>query len=438
MATLFDQLTASISNVHSAGRARPAAPAGQMLELRLLPGWPEEGGLDWCLRDGNTVAAEGSVRTPAELPSDIRVARVHVWAPARDVLLTSVQLPTRSRSQIARALPFALEDQLVSSPEDLHFTWERRDQEELAVAVVASSVMQRWLEPLLKAHIHPQTLAPATLSRPCLNHSWIVSYSGTDSWIRTGSMSGFGFTPPDDSSVPLLLRKAMESARAKDSVPEAVVVSHPPEGFDPEAWKQALGVEILVEQADFWSVSDPHAATLNLLHGEFAPVRRHIPVPRTILPAVIMIAVWLLGSVTVTTIEWWQLSSRDHSLRTQMTDIFSRTFPDQASLVVDPYRQMQRNLNRAAGSGAQSGLSEMLAHIAPGLAGVAAGALHTIDYRDGAVDLSLTVPSYKDLESVKSALQQSGFGIDVRNSTRNDKGVTARIHCVPNSGGSSS
>lgn len=438
MATFFDQLTASISNVRSAGRTRPATTAGQMLELRLLPGWPEAGGLDWCLRDGDTVTAEGSARTPAELPSDIRVARVHVWVPARDVLLTSVQLPTRSRSQIARALPFALEDQLVSSPEDLHFTWERRHEEELAVAVAASSVIQRWLEPLLKADIHPQTLAPVTLSRPCMNHSWIVSYSDTDSWIQTGSTTGFGFTAPDDSSVPLMLRKAMESARARDSVPEAVVVSNPPEGFDPEAWKQALGVEILVEQTDFWSVSDPQAATLNLLHDEFAPVRRHIPVPRTILPAVIMIAVWLLGSVTATTIEWWQLSSRDHSLRTQMTDIFRRTFPDQASLVVDPYQQMQRNLNRAAGSGAQSGLSEMLVHIAPGLAGVEAGALHTIDFREGALDLSLTVPSYKDLESVKSALQQAGFSTDVRNSTRNDKGVTARIHCVPNSGGSSS
>jgi general secretion pathway protein L len=429
MATFFDQLTASISNVRSAGRSRPATAAGQLLELRLLPGWPDAGGLDWCLREGETVTAQGSVRTPAELPSDVRVARVHVWTPASDTLLTSVRLPTRSRSQIARALPFALEDQLVSTPEDLHFTWERQGDEELSVAVTASPLLRRWLEPLLQADIHPQSLAPVTLSRPCLDHSWIVSWSGNESWLRTGSMSGFGLTATGDASVPLLLRKAMEEARAKDAAPEAIVVNHPPEGFDPQDWKKTLGVEILVEQTDFWSNSEPRSAALNLLQDEFAPQRRRIPVPRTILPAAVMIAVWLVGSISVTSIEWWRLSSRDHELRAQMTDIFKRTFPDQASLVVDPYLQMQRNLNRAAG--ADSGLSAMLARIAPGLTGIAAGGIHTIDYRDGALDLSLTVPSYRNLESVKSVLQQSGFTADVRNSTRNDKGVTARIHCVP-------
>lgn len=437
MATLFDQLTAGFNNVRSpAGeRARPAAPVGQRLELRLPPGWPQTQSLDWCLRQDRAILAQGHARSLAELPSDVRSRHVHVWTPANDTLLTTVRLPTRSRAQISRALPYALEDQLLSSPEELHFTWVRKEGDMLSVAVTARERMRAWLEPLAEAGIHPQSLAPVSLSHPCLENSWLLSHADGESWVRTGPQSGFGVDVATDGALPLLLRKAIADAREHDALPQALVVDNPPADFDPEPWKRELGCEILVEQADFWSDADSGSASLNLLHDEFASKRQRGPLPRSLLPAAIMVAAWLVGTVIFTTVDWWRLSSRDDHLVAEMTQIFRQSFPQQANLVVDPYEQMQRNLASSQGSGSADGLSTSLAQLAAALKGKPAGALQEIDYRDGALDILLKLGSYKDLESVKSALQAAGFSADMRNSTRDEKGVTARIHLTGSAGG---
>ncbi len=437
MATFFDQLTASISNVRSAAgeRARPAAPAGQRLELRLLPGWPETESLDWCLRQDDNIIAQGHARALTELPSDVRTGRVHVWTPASDTLLTTIRLPTRSRAQINRALPYALEDQLLSAPDELHFTWIREDGDTLAVAVTSRERMRQWLEPLAAAGIHPQSLAPLSLSRPCLEHGWIIAHVDGESWVRTGAHSGFAVGTVAEDAPPLLLRKALADTRADESSPEALVVSNPPDGFDSETWQRELGCEILVEQTDFWSAADPAATNLNLLHDEFAPKGQRTPLPRTLLPAAVMVLVWLLGTLTFTAWDWWRLSSQNHRLVAEMTQIFRKSFPKQASLVVDPYQQMQRNLKSAAGSAGGDVLSVLLAQLASPLARFHAGTLTSIDYHDGALDITLKLDSYKDLESVKSALQGAGFTVDMRNSARDDKGVTAHIHLTPSGTG---
>jgi general secretion pathway protein L len=437
MATLFDQLTAGFNNVRSpAGeRARPATPVGQRLELRLPPGWPETQSLDWCLRQNHTIVAQGHTRSLAELPSDVRSQHVHVWTPANDTLLTQVRLPTRSRTQIGRALPYALEDQLLSSPEELHFTWVRKEGDMLSVAVTARERMRAWLEPLAEAGIQPESLAPVTLSHPCLENSWILSHADSESWVRTGPQSGFGLDAAEDGALPILLRKAIADAREHDALPQALVIDNPPADFDPEKWKGELGCEILVEQADFWSGTDSASSALNLLHDEFATRRQRGPLPRSLLPAVIMVLAWLVGTVIFTTVDWWRLSSRDDHLVAEMTQIFRQSFPHQANLVVDPYQQMQRNLASTHGSGFANGLSASLAQLAGALKGSPAGALQEVDYRDGALDIMLKLDSYKDLESVKSSLQAAGFSADMRNSTRDEKGVTARIHLTNSTSG---
>ena len=76
---------------------------------------------------------------------------VIVWTPAAESLLLRAQLPTRSAAKIAQALPFALEDQLIDPPEQLHFAFAREADGALAVAVTARERMEAWLAALQAA-----------------------------------------------------------------------------------------------------------------------------------------------------------------------------------------------------------------------------------------------------------------------------------------------
>ena len=82
------------------------------LELVLPLGWPEsDAQIHWLIRNA-TGASEGRVTDLGELPAEAKSARIHVWLPAAETLLTSTDLPTRNRAKIAQALPYALEDHL--------------------------------------------------------------------------------------------------------------------------------------------------------------------------------------------------------------------------------------------------------------------------------------------------------------------------------------
>ncbi len=64
--------------------------------------------------------------------------QVIVIVPATDVLLTTTILPKMSQSRLQQALPYALEEQLITDVENLHFAIAlKQSNDELTVAVVA-------------------------------------------------------------------------------------------------------------------------------------------------------------------------------------------------------------------------------------------------------------------------------------------------------------
>ena len=178
MATLLEQIKDNITNVRSmngADRIRDRR-VSQILELRFPATWPEEDKLDWCLRDGEKISAHGQVQNLSEIPAEARQARLRVWTPAADTLLTSVALPTRSKRKIDQALPYALEERLLGDPGEMFFVHTPNADKSLAVAATAHKQLEEWLAALAAADLHPNALAPVTLSIPLLHNSWNITF----------------------------------------------------------------------------------------------------------------------------------------------------------------------------------------------------------------------------------------------------------------------
>src|SRR3989344_5456764 len=143
------------------------ARKGETLELLLPRGWPESKGLvRWRLREGPGAAPHGQVTELNQIPGVGAMTRVQVWTPPSDSLLTRVTLPTRSRAKIQQALPFALEEQIIGEPEQLHFSYRIQEDNSLAVAVTSRERMQSWLAQLTAAGLRPTGLWPPILSLP--------------------------------------------------------------------------------------------------------------------------------------------------------------------------------------------------------------------------------------------------------------------------------
>ena len=427
MATLFNNLTNTLANIRPADREeRSSLSRDVRLRLRLPHGWPESGKVEWCLYEGPVVTARGNVEQLGELPADVRSAPAHAWSPAEDTLLTQVVLPTRSRSKITRALPFALEEKLVGDPSEQFFTFERSPDNSLAVSVTLRSRLQQWIAAFDDAGLALQSVTPITLSIPTLADAWMLHCDQHNCWLRTGLRSGYRCAM-QAGHPPYMLKTALRDAKNK---PETLIVQNPPEGFDLEAWTQDLGLEILVEESEFWEAAENNALPLNLLQQEFAPRRQIAGSGNLYRPAIFMITAWLIGTVLFTSFEWWQLNTEYTKLHSEMTSIFKKSFPQEASLIVDPYKQMQANLAQTASvdnNSSDTSFLSMLGTISPVLAGVGDLTMNEIAYQKDALTITVEVPNYRALETVKNSIGDSELKYEVRQVHQKEGKVIASI-----------
>src|ERR1700678_2917790 len=117
----------------------------QTLLLRIPSPGQEE--TEWLTIDDSglseTIRQRGSLTLAAAVAG---TGNVVVLAPATQILLAEPELPPGSGIKLARAVPFALEEQLTEDIDQLNFAiGRRRDSGGTPVAVVSRSILQGWV-----------------------------------------------------------------------------------------------------------------------------------------------------------------------------------------------------------------------------------------------------------------------------------------------------
>jgi len=427
MATLFNNLTNSLTNIRSAEtETRSTRSQDLRLVLRLPRGWPETGKLDWCQYEGSSVTAHGSIDQLSDLPADVRNVPAHVWSPAEETLLTRISIPTRSRSMIAKALPYALEEKLIDDPSEQFFTFERSADNLLTVSVTRRDKLTQWLAAFDEAGVMVQSITPITLSLSTLASAWLLHCERDVCWVRSGVRSGFRCEIDADSPPSILISSLKESV----TKPDTLIVHNPPASFNLDIWKQALGLEVLVEDTGFWEAAETNKLPINLLQQEFAPRTRVTGLSQMFRPAFYLTVAWLIGTIFFTSLEWWRLNDQFTGLRSEMTAIFKERFPQEAGLIVDPYKQMQANLAQKPLAGSNSSDTDflsLLGDISPVLSRFTGIVTKEIAYQPRALTVTLELPDYRTLETVKNTIAEQGVGFSVGQVRQKEGKVVASI-----------
>ena len=130
----------------------------QSLLLRLPP--PGQEDTEWLILDDGGAPTATRQRGSLSLAAAVwRSGRVIVLAPATQVLLAEPELPPGSGAKLARAVPFALEEQLTEDIYQLSFAiGHRRSNGMTPVAVVSRAVLQGWIADLRAAGLEPQAI----------------------------------------------------------------------------------------------------------------------------------------------------------------------------------------------------------------------------------------------------------------------------------------
>jgi general secretion pathway protein L len=385
---------------------------------RLLIRLQADGQLTWLAQDAQGRALSGA-NAGAPAPATIaRARRVIVLVPSEQVVLLETDAVSARRTQLAKAVPFALEDQLASPVEDLHFALpERVDAARFGVAVVARAALRGWIEMLAQLGVRADLIVPDSLAVP-------MASAGATVLIEPGRA---------------LLRWGQTQACCCDTAALGQwlgVIA--PSTVQVHDFRQAPRIDLPVEVARYHErQTDPLALlaaqlapepAINLLQGEFAPSHRHLPADRLWRRAALLAAASVILALAYAGGDYLRLKRASDRLETAQRDALRASLPEFADLAGDPRQLMQSALTRMRGDGATGGLLPLLGRVGPVLAGTTRVSLKGMEYRNATLELGLRAPDVPALDLVREQLANlGGLKAEVTAATTGDQGVDGRL-----------
>jgi general secretion pathway protein L len=410
----------------------------QSLLLRLPP--PGQEDTEWLILDESGAPTATRQRGSLSLAAAVwRTGRVIVLAPATQILLAEPELPPGGGAKLARAVPFALEEQLTEDVDQLSFAiGHRRSSGATSVAVVSRAVMQGWMADLSAAGFEPQAIY-ADISLIPENPGQTVL------WLEKERLA-----VRRPGAIPF----AVELSPVKEALVVAGVIADPLEAREEprpkenavlyvarDDWARVQGefenlleefeslkVQLLSDGALPWLARGMNAAdAVNLLQGEFSRTTDYSERWRQWRVAAALAVALLVVHVAAQALQIRQAKQQSVALDTEISRVFTDAMP--RDTLSEPRRQMQAKLERIRKSGAGP---QYFLHTLQILSGALAitpkTSISALSYRDDAVDLTVSAPSLGALSQLTQFAGKEGLTADIQSSNPVASGIEAHLH----------
>ncbi|HEB85516.1 MAG TPA: type II secretion system protein GspL [Gammaproteobacteria bacterium] len=386
----------------------------------------------WIRIDDGNIASDLKLGSLASAADDLAGDAVIVHVPGEDVLLTQVRLPDNRRKQLIKALPYALEDDLIDDVDSLHCVLGSRIEPGLYnAAVVAHEKMRYWLDLLETAGIRVLRVLPDTLLLPFEKSSWTVfsEHNPDQVLVRTDLEQGFVCSREN------LITFIQKAAAQEDRAQEKIRLFHC-ESIDESALEVAVSGLSELEWIDEPQIEDAlsllslknETTDFNLLQGRYAPHSRIGQYLRPWYSSAALLGFLLVIGLAANIIQYYSLQAKNKELERNIIATFRQAFPE-VKRVVNPQAQMRHHLSRLRGSNKQ-GLSfaEMLSTIAPLAKSTKGLKIQNLHYQKGQMELQIELPDLQTLESFKQTLSsRTPWKVELKSANSTDNKVQGRM-----------
>ena len=353
---------------------------------------------------------------------------IRLYAPAQDVRLLSAAVPAKQASRAALAVPYALEEQFAEDVETLHFAIAASPDArgEWPVAVVATEHIRAWLAPFTARGLVPDALVPETLALPWrADARWTVLAEPGHITVRTGPTAGFGCLAED-----LELFLGLAEGETKQAL--RILIT---QGVDADFTRLERDIELLPGLSHPLEALARHyrpQQSINLLQGPFA-MRRAMAREWQAwkLPAALLVSAFALGVIS-NGITALVLKAQVTKQEKANEERFRRLFPSEQR-IVDLRVQAEQQFAALQGGARAGSVLALIDAFAGGLKAAPTLQVEGMQYREGALFLSLSGSDLGALDQLKShfASGSRGARLEVQSANSGEGGVQIRIKLSP-------
>jgi general secretion pathway protein L len=396
----------------------------RMLLLRIDPTASDA---SWQLVDNGQLVGPLGKGKLSDARKNARGIPVVVLVPAEEIYLNNLALPGKNRQKLRKAIPYAVEDQLIDDIDALHFALSvQAHQGRYLVAAVEERMIDFWDKAMLNAGIRVETMVPDVSALPLSLENWTVLLEPHRALVRTPDE----LFATDLASLPIMLENLC-ATREEDNPVHVTLYDC---SYDDKAiLLQAANPQIQFELVDapqgvfeiFARSYDPRTS-VNLLQGEYNRQEGWRKQLKPWYTAAALLLVWLGWQLVLNIGAYIDLNRTSSKLTAELRKIHQTAFASakapapgyERSDMEARLRELRKRQGRASG-----GLPEMLVRIAPIIKNVADITIESVHYLNGTLDIDLIMKDTSQIESLKDRLQ-SQTGWDVKSQASTEKGIT--------------
>lgn len=349
--------------------------------------------------------------------------------PAVDTAMRRLTFSEKEKRHIRKAIPFMLEDELLTEADDIHFVSGKLQADHVDVLAIDRVLLEQWLAGLAEAGVTPSHCVAEYQLLPDAQEAWLLFYWQGQYLVKIPDALpvafdamqldlGLSLLTDNYAELPAAIvlygndEKALEEARQQ--VPDALKHLLTSETADlPLTWQQQFA-----ERGQDW----------NLLHGDFAPSREWVAMLKPWRWAAAALLFAFILQTGLIAIEGNRYKEQYASLRKQMDTTFRQVVPQ--GRIVDHRVQLERLLKTLQQGGGQGGtLISRVETIGAVLAKHEVQSLNALNYErdEGELRIDLLVADYDQLQKIIDGLKAEAMTVEIQNSNAQGDQLRARL-----------
>jgi general secretion pathway protein L len=337
----------------------------------------------------------------AQLGEKAHRCQVTVWLPGQEVVLTEAKLPAGSARLLPQLIPNALEDELASEIEALHFAWPANAkpagvEQPIPVAIVSRERMQTWLDALQAAGIECDEMYADYFMLPVTENGAQLQLGNTHI-VREAQWRGFSIEQP----LPFRLEQTDISAHFELPL-------------------------LAATQAD-------KALAINLRQGDFRAARKRRQMSGSLpwRPLAVAAAAALVMVFAQQWVTYSKLGGEVDALQAAIESTYRDAFPN-TTRIVNVRSQLRQQLesvgaaSTAPTTGTANGV-QLFAQLEPAFRATPDMQLEWVRYNSGTLSLQMRVSEFEALQQFQQVASNSGLQVNQGQVTNQDGVVTGTL-----------
>lgn len=354
------------------------------------------------------------------------VERVVVLLPADRATVLGADVPARGREQLARAVPYAVEDRLIDPLESLHLAFDELPEGGQRVVALRQDLLAGWLADLRSRGVEPDAARLDALALPWRPGRASLAVDGDGAGarralLRTGPASVWAGDEAELAEWFDVLAVDLPTPRPVD-LHGREAPRLPPRDAEPVRIDAGRETLVVLSEAVVAGAGGPE-----ILVGRFTPARRGERgrrARRWALGLAVALVLLALADLVAANLA---LGRRAEALAGAQLALYREAYPG-APDTPDPRARIEADLGGAAPGTARGDALELVATVAPLLTRSTRHVLKALEYRNGALEVVLVGDGLAALDEVRESIAATpGLRAELSQVTASEQGTEGRI-----------